>query len=352
MLTQSCDAFINPGPDLIKNKTNPKKRKRLSAEYGRIIKQPKLDCIESMRKYETASIFWNQDRNRYSNILAPESTRVKLVGLKNDYINANHVSIGDPDTQINFISTQAPLPNTVRDFWKMVWDQKSSVIMMLTNYREGGILKANPYWSDKKSTDYRYKAYKFISSGDDSNNDHEYGDDNDDSSDITDINDIYSDNSYNSGDITDNDYIDNDYIDTVLTLQLTKKMKLECGILRIFSLKQGAESRRIFHIKYDSWGDHKEPSSLTDIKILLAYMEVFDLIGSMVDLGGPPIVHCSAGVGRTGTFIACAAVKTLALQKKLIDVPSIVTEMRKCRDGMVQTDDQYAFIYQYREIFS
>ena len=88
---------------------------------------------------------------------------------------------------------------------------------------------------------------------------------------------------------------------------------------------------------------------MKDIQSLIMYMDLFKIVGNIFSSIGPPIIHCSAGVGRTGTFIACSLIKHLRLSKKEIDIPQIVLDLRKCRSGMVQTDEQYAFIYKFND---
>ena len=290
MLTQSLDGFLSESPI---QKISTKKRKRLTKEYEEISREPNLTYFEKTKKYKSAIEVVNRTRNRYSNILPPEETRVKLHDMQNDYINANYITIQTEDCEMKYISTQAPIPRTYSHFWKMVWDQKSSIIMLLTKFTKG---KAKCYWGKKNSP--KIFNYKMIGSK-----------------------------------------------ELSLIVTYKNRVKLDCGILRIFEIKKDQESRRIFHIQYNEWGDHKQPSSIKDIKFLIGYMEIFALIGCLNGLDGPPIIHCSAGVGRTGTFIACATIKTLVFRNKKVDIPAIVSQMRHCRTGMVQTDDQYIFIY-------
>lgn len=301
MLTQSVD--MSQG-DIINPRINKNKRKYLDREYEKLRWDENLTYEEKVKRYKSGIDYMNVRRNRYSNIFPPETTRVRLEGLKNNYINANYVTIQTDGCKMEYISTQAPTPFTYRDFWKMLWDQKSSVVVMLTNFIESGQTKAHQYWNKKN------------------------------------IPKIFT---YKLSETTDKDGFE-------LSVVLHSKIDLDCGILRIFDIvPSNGESRRIFHIQYLSWGDHKEPSSIKDINMLIGYMELYYIFGSIVGLDGPPIVHCSAGVGRTGTFIGCSVVKRLYFRKKESDISSIVSEMRKCRNGMVQTGGQYAFIYQFRE---
>ena len=238
----------------------------------------------------------NTRKNRYPDVLPIEETRVKLLDLNNDYINANHITYNN----LKYISTQAPVKNTFRDFWKMVWDQKSPVIMMLTDLSENNVVKADCYW------DINQMAY--------------------DSYETPNLNKI------------------------PIKISITRIVELDVGLLRILNLTYGESSRSIYHIQYTDWGDHKEPASINDIKLLIGYIDIFKCRGITKGLYGPPIIHCSAGIGRTGTFISCAVIKSLVYIKN-INIKDIVTTIRKCREGMVQTTKQYNFIFDFQQSF-
>jgi protein tyrosine phosphatase len=299
MLTRSLDSFQT---ERFEEPVNQKKRKRLSVEYENLNTETKLPYYEQCQQYKTGNIYPNRLKNRYSNVIPLESTRVKLEGLKNDYINANHVKI--PDIVMNFISTQAPISATYQDFWKMVWDQKSSTIIMLTDFEENGKLKASQYWGTKNVI----KSF-----------------------------------TYTSEETTDN-------IEYKLYVTLIRQTNLaKFMILREFSLSKDGEVRTVVHIQYTNWGDHQKPTSTSDIQRLIIYMSMFKTIGHISKLEGPAIIHCSAGIGRSGTFIACALVKYIRLKKREVNISQIVSNLRKCRSGMVQTDEQYAFIYKFNE---
>jgi protein tyrosine phosphatase len=300
MLSQSLDGVKIKD---FQDSPNSKKRKRLSDEYRNISEMTELSETEIYEKCKTGKEYMNIVKNRYSNIVPFDTTRIRLLGLKNDYINANHIFIDDIDEI--YIATQAPTPKTYRDFWKMVWDQQSSIIVMLTDIEESGKRKADQYWKDNE------KPKEF---------------------------------SYLKNETSDKKEIS-------ISVTLIKKISLKAGILREFILNMNGETRKISHIQYTDWLDHMKPSSITDINCLIMYMDLFRTPGSRYVLGSP-IIHCSAGVGRTGTFIACSLIKHLLLHKKNIYIPKIISVMRKCRRGMVQTEEQYAFIYKFLEILN
>jgi len=303
-LSQSCD--FSPFTD----KSENKKRRRMKDEYKSIQKTPRLCFSKKIFLYSSSINPINNTRNRYDNILAREKTRVKLVGIDNDYINANYITYTDKGLSKTFISTQAPLYKTYRDFWKMVWDNKSSVVVMLTDFKERGRTKADRYWENVSEANFFY----------------------------------------NSIETTEN-------VDIDLIVNLESTTILNPGILNIFTVtcyidEELVESRTVYHIQYKDWGDHKQPSSVNDINTLISYMELYESAGNNKGLDGPPIVHCSAGVGRTGTFIACAIVKQLTLLRCDVEIQNIVKQLRTCRDHMVQNSDQYSFIYKYKESLS
>lgn len=271
-----------------------------------------LKCKKSCdyEKFMTAICPQNMCKNRYYNILPNEESRVKLNALvegDSDYINANFV--GCENFRRNYILTQAPLPNTVNDLWRMVWQEKVPVIVCLTKLNEGEVQKAHKYWPDDGQT---MQFGKIIV--------------------------------YNS-----------------MTVMYS-------GIaIRSFTLwLQGdmLNSIEVFHLHYQEWPDHGTPSSTKPIRTL-AYLvttlrERSKLSSNSSSITsststphpGPAVVHCSAGVGRAGTFVAIHIILTqmerMALSQSTkipINVKEIVARLRTQREGTVQTVDQYIFIY-------
>jgi len=248
--------------------------------------------------YTTAKQTMNMKKNRYSNILAMEFSRVRLQGyrdlfLESDYINANYINGELPGSEKAYISCQAPLPSTVSHFWLMIWEQKSSVIVMLTRLQERGRCKACEYWPNFGET----KKW---------------------------------------GDIN-------------VTFTKTKKI---CKYLTMRTLvleKTNEKPRQIIQLQYTEWPDFGIPSSSNVIRTLVRSMDNAKAKGLAAGLNGPVVAHCSAGVGRTGTFLAIH----ISLQKmkfyrtlESVNVPQTVLLLRQTRAGMVQTAEQYLFIYE------
>lgn len=284
---------MNPQKHLIRSKSAPHLKRNHSYPKFEKLEDPILEVSEG------ANMFLNAPKNRYYNVLPAKATRVPLKNLKNDYINANFVAD-------SWIATQAPVKKSYRDFWKMIWDNQVSVIVMLTSLEENGVTKASKYWKD---AEYKYHSFETL-----------------------------------------------DNTEIIIKIHLDKTIFLRSGKLNVISLsKKGdteekTENRTIYHLQYSDWQDHENPSSVEDIDHLINYMELFNSLPN--ELNGSIVVHCSAGVGRTGTFIACAIVKRLFYEKSKVDIQKIVNSLRQHREKMVQTKEQYRFIFRYFEFLT
>uniref|UniRef100_A0A8W8NNF7 Receptor-type tyrosine-protein phosphatase kappa n=1 Tax=Magallana gigas TaxID=29159 RepID=A0A8W8NNF7_MAGGI len=205
-----------------------------------------------------------------------------LVGEDSDYINANYIDeIGKEQV---FIATQGPLQNTIRDFWLMIWQENVSQIVMLTNIMEGNKMKCVQYWPDLEA--------------------------------------------------------DNDY--DVFTISTSSERQYAFYIIRKMKIshKMKYESRIITQYHYTSWPDHDVPDPLC----LLSFNN--HIRGSTcVSHSGPILVHCSAGIGRTGTYIAIDALFKEGQKNSKINIAEYVKKMRENRMNMVQTYEQYKTIY-------
>lgn len=126
-------------------------KKMSRQEYKAIVKTTRIPrtWAEKLQVFPSATSYFAYAKNRYRDVLADEKTRVKLEGPEHDYINANliteHDLPGHPP-KVSYIACQAPLPATITDFWWMIWQKNSCVIVMLTRFREKGAVKAHPYW--------------------------------------------------------------------------------------------------------------------------------------------------------------------------------------------------------------
>ncbi|UJR35814.1 hypothetical protein I4U23_028562 [Adineta vaga] len=231
----------------------------------------------------------NLDKSRYRDVIPGEATRVKLQpdgDEKHDFINANYVS-GHNNQEKAYIFTQGPLQTTVKDFWRMVWQENIVIIVMTTNIRETGMMKCFPYWP--------MESREIVNTG-----------------------------SYQ--------------------IQNEKSEKFDSFVITTLSLrkKNHPENRIIYHAHYLKWPDHGIPSNTKDALLFLDKVEYYRQI-TMTK--APILLHCSAGIGRTGTFCAIDIGIKRYLEKKFIDIPSTVLKMRTERAGSVQTEDQYLFAY-------
>ncbi|XP_077621273.1 tyrosine-protein phosphatase non-receptor type 13 isoform X4 [Crocuta crocuta] len=226
----------------------------------------------------------NRRKNRYKNILPYDATRVPL-GDDGGYINASFIKIPVGKEEFVYIACQGPLPTTVGDFWQMIWEQKSTVIAMMTQEVEGEKIKCQRYWPNilGKTT----------------------------------------------------------MVSDRLRLGLVRMQQLKGFVVRAMTLEdiQTGETRHISHLNFTAWPDHDTPSQPDDLLTFISYMR-------QVHRSGPIITHCSAGIGRSGTLICIDVVLGLISQDLDFDISDLVRCMRLQRHGMVQTEDQYIFCYQ------
>ncbi|KAM5282588.1 tyrosine-protein phosphatase non-receptor type 13 isoform 11-T11 [Hipposideros larvatus] len=226
----------------------------------------------------------NRKKNRYKNILPYDATRVPL-GDEGGYINASFIKIPVGKDEFVYIACQGPLPTTVGDFWQMIWEQKSTVIAMMTQEVEGEKIKCQRYWPSilGKTT----------------------------------------------------------MVSNRLRLALVRMRQLKGFVVRAMTLEdiQTGEVRYISHLNFTAWPDHDTPSQPDDLLTFISYMR-------HIHTSGPIITHCSAGIGRSGTLICIDVVLGLISQDLEFDISGLVRCMRLQRHGMVQTEDQYIFCYQ------
>ncbi|XP_019661774.2 tyrosine-protein phosphatase non-receptor type 13 isoform X3 [Ailuropoda melanoleuca] len=226
----------------------------------------------------------NRRKNRYKNILPYDATRVPL-GDEGGYINASFIRIPVGKEEFAYIACQGPLPTTVGDFWQMIWEQKSTVIAMMTQEIEGEKIKCQRYWPNIL------------------------------------------------GQTT--------MVSDRLRLALVRMQQLKGFVVRAMALEeiQTGEIRHISHLNFTAWPDHDTPSQPDDLLTFISYMR-------HIHRSGPIITHCSAGIGRSGTLICIDVVLGLISQDLEFDIADLVRCMRLQRHGMVQTEDQYIFCYQ------
>ncbi|XP_029686359.1 tyrosine-protein phosphatase non-receptor type 21 isoform X1 [Takifugu rubripes] len=241
----------------------------------------------------------SSDKNRFHDVLPYDSSRVELVPTKENntgYINASHVKLTAGGQEWNYIASQGPLSNTCQDFWQMVWEQGVSIIAMVTAEEERGREKSFRYWPRLGSRHNTVTYGRF---------------------------------------------------------KITTRFRTESGCyattgLKIKHLLTGQE-RTIWHLQYTDWPDHGCPD---DIKGFLTYLEEIqsvrrhtNSISDPKNTNLPVLVHCSAGVGRTGVVILSEILIACLEHNETLDIPNVLLKLRAQRMMVVQTFAQYSFIY-------
>lgn len=271
-----------------------KGRKGLTEEYNEI----KMKIPDGT--FDNSRLRPNQGKNRYTDVLCYDHSRVRLNTIdddvNSDYINANFV---DGYKQKNaFISTQGPLPKTFPDFWRMIWEQQVLLIVMTTRTVERCKAKCGQYWPLEVNSSVEYGPYRVT------NNDVQY---------FTDFN------------------------ITRLTL-----VNLESD-----------QTRKVTHMQFLSWPDYGVPHSAYAMlhfrnKVKEEQAKGVSELGESWTghpLGPPIVVHCSAGIGRTGTFITLDVSINKLEDTGMINIREIVERIRSQRAHSIQMPDQYVFCY-------
>ncbi|XP_065434756.1 receptor-type tyrosine-protein phosphatase S isoform X8 [Chrysemys picta bellii] len=235
--------------------------------------------------WEHSNLEVNKPKNRYANVIAYDHSRVILLPIEgivgSDYINANYID--GYRKQNAYIATQGPLPETFGDFWRMVWEQRSATVVMMTKLEEKSRIKCDQYWPGRGTETYG-----------------------------------------------------------MIQVTLLDTIELATFCVRTFSLhKNGSsEKREVRQFQFTAWPDHGVPEYPTPFLAFLRRVKTCNPPDA-----GPIVVHCSAGVGRTGCFIVIDAMLERIKHEKTVDIYGHVTLMRSQRNYMVQTEDQYSFIH-------
>ncbi|KAK0408247.1 hypothetical protein QR680_003854 [Steinernema hermaphroditum] len=230
-----------------------------------------LKSLENTAKMKSEVCAKNPDKNRYKDMVCLDKTRVVLrwpPGNKSDYIHANWVR-GLPETPKDFICTQGPTAATRDDFWRMVWQEKCAVIIMLCSVVEEGKIKCDQYWPAKVG-----------------------------------------------------EKIGNDMVYT----QLNVTSSVRDG---------GKQEHTLNHVQWTGWPDKGVPTTSTGaLKLIIRTQHL-----------QPAIVHCSAGVGRTGTVVALESCIRVLDTGNELSIYNVVRLLRAKRFNGCQTDLQYLYLH-------
>ncbi|XP_058886156.1 receptor-type tyrosine-protein phosphatase delta-like isoform X8 [Acipenser ruthenus] len=235
--------------------------------------------------WEHSNLEVNKPKNRYANVIAYDHSRVLLFAIEgipgSDYVNSNYID--GYRKQNAYIATQGPLPETFGDFWRMIWEQRSANVVMMTKLEERSRVKCDQYWPTRGTETYG-----------------------------------------------------------LIQVTLLDTVELATYCVRTFALyKNGSsEKREVRQFQFTAWPDHGVPEHPTPFLAFLRRVKACNPPDA-----GPMVVHCSAGVGRTGCFIVIDAMLERIKHEKTVDIYGHVTLMRAQRNYMVQTEDQYIFIH-------
>ncbi|KAL0609130.1 Receptor-type tyrosine-protein phosphatase C [Plecturocebus cupreus] len=265
--------------------------KRKIADEGRLFlaEFQSIPRVFSKFPIKEARKSFNQNKNRYVDILPYDYNRVELSEINGDagsnYINASYID-GFKEPR-KYIAAQGPRDETVDDFWRMIWEQKATVIVMVTRCEEGNRNKCAEYWP---SVEEGTRAF---------------------------------------GDVV---------------VKINQRKRCPDYIiqkLNIINKKEKTAGREVTHIQFTSWPDHGVPE---DPHLLLKLRRRVNAFSNF--FSGPIVVHCSAGVGRTGTYIGIDAMLEGLEAENKVDVYGYVVKLRRQRCLMVQVEAQYILIHQ------
>ena len=245
--------------------------------------------IEYQKSYLDIFQDSNSHLDRYSDIKPYKHNTLKM-NNKSKYINASPINVQGKENY--FISTQGPKPETIEDFWTMVYDYNSNIIVMLCKLLEGGRKKCENYWEAKM------KSFEIV---------------------------------------------------------IEKEETFDMYVVRTLKLKnlEKKDERIVYQFHFTGWPDHGVPD-ISNGKVFEIFCEINKKVDELNKGKDPIIVHCSAGVGRTGTFVSMYLLEK-EIMKQINDkcdfirfnIFNLVRKIKEMRMYMVQAPPQYEFIYSF-----
>ncbi|XP_053260704.1 phosphatidylinositol phosphatase PTPRQ isoform X2 [Podarcis raffonei] len=233
-----------------------------------------------------ADLPWNRSKNRFPNIKPYNNNRVKLMPDASipgsDYINASYVSGYLCPNE--FIATQGPLPGTVGDFWRMVWETRAKTLVMLTQCFEKGRIRCHQYWPE--------------------------------------------------------DNIPVTVFGDIVITKLVEDVQIDWTI-RDLKIERHGDCMMVRQCNFTAWPEHGVPETTASLVHFVKLIRA-----SRAHDSTPIVVHCSAGVGRTGVYIALDHLTQHINDHDFVDIYGLVAELRSERMCMVQNLAQYIFLHQ------
>ena len=292
--------------------------------------------IDKDQKHQSELLEQNKELDRYKDIRCFKNNYISI-GDERKYINASYIGVIFKANY--FITTQAPKDKTINDFWRMVYEEKAKVVVMLCNFEEGGKKKcANYLPSENNQNNQNFQnAQNFQNVQNNQNNQNNQ-------------------NAQNAQNDQNDQNIQNE-----IKVNLIRKEVYEEFDIRTLELELNNDKRTVTHIHYKKWPDKGVP----DMNSFNTFEEIIKIVDQInkskhdkekENEFHPIVVHCSAGVGRTGTFISMFCLYKEIKMAQIdngngniiqFNILNLVRKMKEMRLYMVQTFEQYKFIYQF-----
>ncbi|CAH3148757.1 unnamed protein product [Pocillopora meandrina] len=264
--------------------------------------------FESLQSVHVKSKTWinsekpeNQSKNRYNNIVAYDHSRVILSLTENEpdshYINGNYV---DSFKKVNaYIATQGPMANTIKDFWRMVWEQNCTVVVMITNIIEKGRHKCAMYWPSKQAKSEAHGPLRVT-------------------------------------------YLDEEAFAHYTLRRFEVKPVEHSTHYSQDATEDEVKPMIVCQYHFTGWPDHGAPDHGCEYPALDF---IFKSSAASQEGAGPIIVHCSAGVGRSGAYIVIHSMMKRMIEMRDVNIFDFVAQIRQQRNHLVQEECQYIFVH-------